>query len=222
YDKIMVMMSKKIFFIDFDGTIIEKDAVNSMISKFCRDGWQKIGKLWEKGEITTEECANQIFELCTTTNINEIYSFLDTISIDSYFKKFVDLCESNNYPVFILSDGYEELIKYILNKNKIKNLKIYANRMTIKNNRFHILPMYKNYNCGKCGTCKRQLLNSLRTNNCQAVYIGDGRSDICVCRYADVLFAKNYLWQYCKQNSIPAIQFNNFHDIINWAFKIKQ
>ena len=164
---------------------------------------------------TIEESVNRIFKLCDA-NLGNIYNFLDTISIDEHFKTFIKLCHSYNYQTFILSDGYEELITYILNKYKIQDTKVYANKMKNKNNRFYIDPIYKNLKCGRCGTCKKQLLELLRPNSCQTVYIGDGKSDICVSRYADILFAKDRLLQHCQLNDIPAIPFSSFNDIINW------
>ena len=46
-------------------------------------------------------------------------------------------------------------------------------------------------------------------------YIGDGTSDLCIARKADVLFATKKLDKYCKENSIKHYSFKSFDDIIN-------
>ena len=211
----------KMFFLDFDGTITKKDVVSTMVANFCRNGWQDLGLRWEQGQLSTEDCANKIFELFDAS-IEEIYQFLDTIALDDYFTDFIKLCNFHNYPVFILSDGYDNLIHYILNKHGLADLSVYANKMVNKNEIFSINCVYKNPHCGKCGTCKKKLLHRLKNISHQVIYAGDGHSDKCVCHEADILFAKNYLWQYCLENSVPANPFNNFLDIINWLNKHKE
>jgi 2-hydroxy-3-keto-5-methylthiopentenyl-1-phosphate phosphatase len=45
------------------------------------------------------------------------------------------------------------------------------------------------------------------------VYIGEGYSDRCPAKYADVIFAKDELLKYCQQEHIPSYQYKTFHDI---------
>ena len=45
------------------------------------------------------------------------------------------------------------------------------------------------------------------------MYIGDGRSDREAAAEADLVFAKNELADYCQENGIKALKFNNFADI---------
>lgn len=208
----------KMFFLDFDGTITKKDVVYAMVSKFCRPGWQEIGSRWEQGLLSTEDCANQLFALFDASTA-EIDQFLDTIVLDNYFTAFLQVCHNHNYPVYILSDGYDHLIRYIFKKYAITNLNIYANKMVNRNERFFIHCVYKNPQCDKCGTCKKELLHRLKNITHQIIYVGDGHSDKCVCHEADIVFAKNYLWQYCLENNVRANHFHDFADIINWLNK---
>ncbi|MDI3534473.1 MAG: 2-hydroxy-3-keto-5-methylthiopentenyl-phosphate phosphatase [Thermosediminibacterales bacterium] len=206
---------QKMFFIDFDGTITKKDVVASMVEAFCREGWKEINDKWERGEISTEECAKQTFELFDATE-SDIYRLLDTVEFDDFFKPFVELCKKRGYEIFILSDGYDLMIDYLLKKYGLSDLTFYANKLIINNNRYSIKCPNINPDCGKCGTCKKGLLNYLKKEGFQTVYIGDGYSDICVSSAADILFAKDSLLQYCNNNNIPAVPFENFNDIIIW------
>ena len=68
--------------------------------------------------------------------------------------------------------------------------------------------------CGNCGTCKTTLMEKLNKEGHQAVYIGDSYSDTCPAEHADHVFARDVLYEYCLENSIPAIPFNDFREII--------
>ena len=45
------------------------------------------------------------------------------------------------------------------------------------------------------------------------VYIGDGISDRCPVRYADVIFAKRSLIVYCQKENITYHEFKDFNDV---------
>jgi 2-hydroxy-3-keto-5-methylthiopentenyl-1-phosphate phosphatase len=45
------------------------------------------------------------------------------------------------------------------------------------------------------------------------VYIGDGFSDRCPVRYADIVFAKRQLIKHCQQQNITYYEFRRFDDV---------
>ena len=59
-----------------------------------------------------------------------------------------------------------------------------------------------------------------RKNGGQIVYIGDGFSDRCAARQADVVFAKADLAQFCQQSDIPYVSFTSFREIMDYLEKI--
>jgi 2,3-diketo-5-methylthio-1-phosphopentane phosphatase len=209
----------KVFMLDFDGTITKKDTVATMVKEFCDDGWQELNRSWEQGLISTEDCANQTFALFNAT-LEDIYQLLDTIELDDYFIKFVQLCRKKDYPIYILSDGYEQFIKYILKRHGLEDMKIYANKLNInEDNIFSIQCTYNDPQCKKCGTCKKKLLHQLSANK-TIVYVGDGYTDMCVCQDANILFAKDSLLEYCHQHHIPARPYTSFKQIIDWLITL--
>jgi 2-hydroxy-3-keto-5-methylthiopentenyl-1-phosphate phosphatase len=67
--------------------------------------------------------------------------------------------------------------------------------------------------CGRCGTCKRSLLDRFRSDYDRIIYIGDGYSDVCPARAADQVFAKPILHEKCMKNGTPSLLYNDFGDI---------
>lgn len=199
-----------IILVDFDGTITKEDTCYKMVKEFAKGGWMEIEKRWESGEINTEECALQTFELMDM-NEESLTNLLDKVEIDDYFKEFLNFCNYKNYKVIIASDGYDFNIRTILNKYNI-TLQFYSNKLYFKDNKvFAEFNTYKD--CDKCGSCKLDILKRYKKNN-TVIFIGDGYSDICVAKYADILYAKEILLEYCKKNNILCRPFKNFKDII--------
>jgi len=203
------------FFLDFDGTIVKSDTCSLMSKTFCREGWKEIEQKWERREITTEQCVRETLKLLSATK-QALCQLLDTVEIDKYFGDFVLMCRKNNYPLYILSDGFDLNIEHILQKYELHPISVYANHLTVNEGTFTFAPGNFNPSCGQCGTCKTTLIQTLKDKKATSVYVGDGYSDICACRNTDVVFAKDNLLSYCRNNHISAIPFDNFNDIIQW------
>ncbi|BAF59107.1 MAG: MtnX-like HAD-IB family phosphatase [Pelotomaculum sp.] len=210
---------EKVFFVDFDGTVTKKDTCVAMIEAFAGGNWREINEAWERKEISTEECANMIFRLFRA-GIEDIRKLLDGIEIDGHFKDFLSFCRERGYKIYILSDGYDFCIETVFKKHGIE-LPYYANKM-VYGNGFKIECFRPNPACGICGTCKTKLIEELKGDGSQVIYIGDGYSDTCPAMKADVVFAKGVLYRHCRENGKKAIYYNNFGDIINYFFQIKK
>lgn len=204
------------FFVDFDGTVTTEDTVVAMVQRFAREGWQEINRKWEKKELSTEECARSILKLMDA-DVAELRRLMDSIALDPYFPAFLALCQQQGDQVYILSDGYDFNIKNILSRYNI-DVPFYCNKL-IYTDHFDIECLYNNPDCGSCGTCKTALMRQLTQKGCQTIYIGDGYSDICPAQNADMVWAKNSLLDYCRQQGIKAVAFDNFADIIKWLQK---
>lgn len=206
--------SSLVYFIDFDGTITKVDTCQAMVKAFARNGWQEYERKWEKGEISTEECARSIFASFRATE-QELIDFLSSIEIDTTFLDFVSYCSLREERLYILSDGYDLNINIVLQKYGLSEIPFYSNCLKVTAKGFDIMCRYQNPACLQCGTCKRLLVNQLNRDKKKIVYIGDGTSDLCVAKAADLLFAKDKLLAYCRTNGVEAIPYRNFADIIS-------
>lgn len=204
------------FFIDFDNTITNKDTCDLMVNAFAKGDWESINDKWLKGELSTVDCARETFKLFDT-NEEELRQFLlDEVKLDEYFPSFLDICNKENFKVYIVSDGYDFNINTVLAKYGIDNLSYFSNEMIIDGTSFDIKSIYGSKDCNDCGTCKTEIIRKLRPKQKATIYIGDGYSDICAAKTADIIFAKDDLLKYCKKNDIDFIPFNDFSDIICW------
>lgn len=206
---------RRVFFLDFDGTISLEDSCSLMVEKFCRPGWQELNEQWERGEIGTIECARRTFELFNVS-WDELLQFCRQLPIDPSFPDFVAWTAQRGDKIYILSDGYDINIKTILRQNDLDHLPFYANQLLCFDGKYDIASPYYNAECGKCGTCKKSLLKQLQEEEAQTIYAGDGTSDKCVVKSADIVFAKKELLRYCEEKGLKANGFKSFEDIMEW------
>jgi 2-hydroxy-3-keto-5-methylthiopentenyl-1-phosphate phosphatase len=204
---------KRIFFLDFDGTITKTDTCNLLVETFAEDGWEDLNRLWEEKELSTEECANKTLKLFHAS-LDDLKKVLETVEIDDYFQQFLTFCQEKSYKVYVLSDGYDFNIETVFQKNGIE-LPYYSNKL-VYDNGFKIECPLLNPSCGNCGTCKTTLMGELKEEGSQVIYIGDGYSDTCPAGHADLVFAKGALYKFCMGKGIKAVHFHSFNDIISY------
>ncbi len=207
---------KTAIFSDFDGTISLKDVGYSLFHHFSNGKNDELLPDWKSGVMSTRDCL-----LAEAAMVNaspdEIYKFIDTIGIDPDFPKLLTICQEKSIPLQILSDGLDIYIKYLLEKANLTNLDFLANHAELVNNTIEITFDHENKRCQRCGICKGEIISGFRESKdepYQIIFIGDGYSDICAAKEADILFAKKDLKEYCIKEDINFISYTHFDEIV--------
>ncbi len=207
---------KPIIFSDFDGTFTEKDVGYRMFSYFSNRRNQKLVEDWKKGLISSRNCLLKEAAMLDNS-LEDIYTFLDDFKLAPGVADFCKIVKNQDIPFYIVSDGIDIYIDYILNKFGLGEIKYFCNRGAVLNNRLQLEFVYDNYDCQRCGCCKgARIIDRVGKENkdWNVIFIGDGLSDICALPQADVVFARGDLLDYCREKDINAIEFGNFFDII--------
>ncbi len=199
---------------DFDGTITIGDVTDFLLEKLALPFWQDIEALWEKGEIGSRQCMALQIPLIQG-GWKAIVEQLSYVQLDPSFTDFIYWCQQENLPVHIVSDGIDKVIHYLLLREGIKVNSIWANHLHESSDGSLSLTFPRLQVASTCpaGICKCQLVKPGDSSK-RSVIIGDGRSDFCWSAKADVLFAKSKLLNYCQQNKIACIPFENFNSIM--------
>ena len=200
---------------DFDGTITKEDGLYNFIERYAKGNWQKVEQAWVNGEISSKECLIREFKLVPDLSEELIADFVKSVEIDEYFKDFYQTITEKNIDFYIVSDGIDYFIDKILHQNGLDNVKVISNHGYFRGEFFEITFPNDFSECkNNSGTCKCNVLSSLRKNYRKIIYIGDGVSDFCVAHKADILYAKSKLAEYCKNEKINYIKYSSFNDII--------
>lgn len=208
-------MEKIIIASDFDGTITVKDSLFNFFENYASSKWMDIEQLWEEKKINSKECLEKEFELVPNLSENLIEEYIKEVEVDPYFKDFYKYIENKGMDFVVVSDGVDYFINKICEKAGISSIKIFSNHGEFQNNKFILSYPNEYKNCIKhSGTCKCKIVSNLKEKYNKIYYIGDGTSDYCVANKADLVFAKPKLANYCRENNIEYIEFENFKELI--------
>lgn len=198
---------------DFDGTITAFDTVDHLLNTLADPAWEAIEAEWEAGKISSRECMTRQVPLIRG-GWKAIQNELDQISMADGFQDFIEWCRQRNIPVSVVSDGLDRVIEYLLVKNNIKVGKIHANHLVEDADGSLRLEPSKGPRLLNCqsGVCKCQIAGNVSTLVSKVV-IGDGRSDFCWAKEADILFAKSKLIDFCRKENLTFNPFASFKEI---------
>lgn len=206
-------MNKLQVFCDFDGTITTRDTVDVLLSELADPEWEAIEEEWVRGEIGSRECMSRQVPLIRG-GWGKVRELLDTLQITPGAAEFVSWCKSKFIPFVVVSDGLDRVIEYILRKNGIPADKIYANHLIESATgefslQASVRPRFAN--C-QSGVCKCQLVGQQAYQQIRIV-VGDGRSDFCWSKEADLLYAKGKLIDFCQEQGIAHNKFDTFFEL---------
>ncbi len=206
---------KTIIFCDFDGTISRRDVGYSLFHHFSNGENEKLLPDWKAGRMSSRECLTREAAMVHASS-EEILEFLDQFEIDPGFTDFELKCRQNDIPLMVVSDGLDFYIKRILGRNKLDHLSVTCNIGKLNSHSIQIEFPRTNRECLRCGSCKGEIIQeycSSLSEPCRTIFIGDGYSDTCATREADLLFAKKDLERYCLAHGITYNKYDTFFDI---------
>ena len=203
-----------LFVIDFDGTLSVGDTVDAMLERFADDRWEDLETDWLDGKITAIECMKQQLDLVEVDQVT-LENFFRGIQLDASFIPFHKYI-SQFSKVAIVSDGLDHAIDVATRNAAIPAMPIYANKLSFKPNGVSISYPYQNPDCkAGNGVCKCQIAEKLSAGvGGPVVLVGDGKSDYCLAKYADVVFAKGKLITHCEKENIPFRRFQTFAEVL--------
>lgn len=204
-----------VVFCDFDGTVARADVGYHMFHHFSGGRCDDLLPDWKSGVLSTRDCLLREAAMIQAP-AETIYRFLDRFEIDDTFVEFERLCRANDVPVVVVSEGLDFYIKHILSRYSLAHLPLLCNHGRIENDRLHIEFPHTNTTCRRCGSCKGERIAEYRRaegGDCRVVFVGDGYSDACAAKEADLLFAKKDLQHYCLTEKIPYNRYGRFCDV---------
>ena len=209
-------LAKTQVFFDFDNTLTSFDVLDDIIKRFSpNEDWLKFERDWLAGKIGSKECLQGQLRSVRIDNIG-LFEYLSKIKIDPYFVKLLALLKQNGVEPIILSDSFSLIIEYILRSNGLKGIKVYSNRLKFQKNRLIPYFPHRDKTCNVCGHCKRNNLLKNTTKDKMIIYIGDGLSDICPAKEADVVFAKGRLKKHFEKLKRQHIAINDLGDVYKY------
>ena len=209
----MKRMRNMLFVVDFDGTVAPTDTVDALLERFADPEWKRIEEKWVRGEINSRQCMAAQIALVSGRNAT-LETFLKSVEIDPHFGDFVQ-CVGEFAEVAIVSDGLDYPIAHAIRKLGVL-IPFFANRLTFHEGGLDLSFPYADSACEVgSGVCKCAVAERVDDGReLPMILIGDGRSDLCIARSADYVFARGSLRRFCEAEGIAHSPFETFADVL--------
>lgn len=210
---------KAILFLDFDGTITRRDAVDVILETYADPEWLAFEADWRAGRIGSRDCLRAQMALVRATR-KQLDALLDEIETDEGLVALLEMCAAHDVPAHIVSDGFDYCIRRILSRASrrvpalLRGGRVCASRLEARGRLWCTEFPFFHQTCGHgCATCKPAVMRLLNSTNAPAVFVGDGLSDQYAVESGDLVFAKNELARYCRENSVKHTSYNDLGDV---------
>ena len=210
---------KATIFLDFDGTISRRDAVDAILEAYADPKWLVYEKEWRAERIGSRDCLYAQMALVRATKA-QLDALLDEIEVDEGFAMLLQLCASHQVPVHIISDGFDYCIDRILSRagNSLsclmRSVRICASHLVPERHYWRTeFPFFHQTCAHGCATCKPAVMRLLNQKGAPAIFVGDGLSDRYAVESADLVYAKDKLAAYCLEHSIEHTAYSNLTEV---------
>ncbi|WP_066295225.1 2-hydroxy-3-keto-5-methylthiopentenyl-1-phosphate phosphatase [Bacillus sp. FJAT-29937] len=211
-------MKNPVIFCDFDGTITNKDNIVNIMKEFAPPEWDAIKDDILGQKVSIQEGVGKLFSLLPSSKKEEIISFVmkDAV-IREGFAEFVQFTRKAKIPLYIVSGGIDFFVYPVLEPFGPFE-KIYCNEADFSGENIRIVfPHECDDDCSSkgCGCCKPSIIRQLASEENTSIVIGDSITDLQAAKLADVVIARDFLIEKCKELNIRYEPFERFQDCIH-------
>ncbi|MBE0644236.1 MAG: MtnX-like HAD-IB family phosphatase [Bacteroidetes bacterium] len=197
-------------FTDFDGTVTREDVGEALLRHFSTDeDIDATLERWSRGEVNAAETYQRLYAAAPHLTESALDAFLVGFEIDPSFARFVDWCREHRYPLTVLSDGFDAYIERLLRRAAVE-VEVKANRMRLGEGAPELDFPYTDRRCPQLAHCKSNHVALLSQDEDLVIYVGDGSSDFEAAGFADMVFARGPLENWCQEHNITFRRFYSF------------
>jgi 2-hydroxy-3-keto-5-methylthiopentenyl-1-phosphate phosphatase len=207
-------------YVDFDGTITRGDVGNIFFRTFGGSACDELVERFRAGDITARECFLGEARAMGRVIPHDLERLIDAQEIDPSFTALVAFCRERGVHLLIVSDGLDYYIRRILERHGCGEVQFVSNAAALVreevDGRAEVSVTFPHADaaCDRCACCKRNIVLTRSAEDDIIAYAGEGFSDRCPVRYADIVFAKDVLQTYCQNENISYYPYASFDDVV--------
>ena len=201
--------------IDYDGTIAQTDVSDTLMAEFVTADWESYVAAYDAGIVGSRKLMHWEVGLITADPA-QLMAKAAAQPHDPGFVAFAEAARDAGIPVEVVSDGFGFFIEPALAALGVPWIPVVTADTRFDGPVPTIAFPNGNPACFVCGTCKRNRVLAHQAAGRQVVFIGDGESDRYAAGYADVVFAKDSLAQFCLERGWPFEPWTTFAEIHRW------
>lgn len=208
-------LSRLFVVLDFDGTITQTDCNEVVLRRHTGTAWYVFEQAARRREISHAECLRRQIRLLHIPRRQVLREFAAAAVLRPGFAGFLRWLVAGGGRAAVISVGFREGIEEVWRREALPPVELFASELRGgPGERFEVVlhPAYGA--CSTCGpgACKAGVLEARRLPDDVVVVFGDGISDLCPARRADVVFARAQLAQLCQEEGISWHPLDTFSD----------
>ncbi len=199
-------------FVDFDGTITDRDTFDVLVSHFAGgDAWHASEAGLRDGSLALREVL-QLQASYVRGTLDEVAALLRReVRMDPAFAPFARACLAGGIDITVVSSGLEPIVRGRLHDAGVGDIPVIANGIEAAPDGWviHFRDSVAN------GTDKAALVLAAKARGRRTIFIGDGVSDYDAALVADRRFAKaeSALERFLSRRGVAATPFASFAEI---------
>ena len=206
--------------LDFDGTITDQDIGDKVVQRFADAGWEEGVQRLARGEWSVGKLQQWEAQRLPADRLAEMEAHaLQIARIRPGLRELVDFARRNGIPVEVASAGFDFYVHAILKRDGFDDLDVFVPRVVFagssgKRHRPRLEFPAGAVTCERVGLCKCKRIWQMQRKGRRAFFVGDGISDYCAAEEADLVFARGSLLRYCRERSIPHVEYEDFTHVL--------
>jgi 2-hydroxy-3-keto-5-methylthiopentenyl-1-phosphate phosphatase len=199
---------------DFDGTITLRDTLHLIVEEFGERGiWEAIEPRLRAGELTLTEAMEREFASVRATPDQVSELVLREAGLRPGFRELVDWSRASGHRLEVYSSGFRSVIDVLFARWGLADLPVNSHDARFTPEGCRLVWAQRGDRCSLCGRhCKRHDLRAALRGE-RLVYIGDGISDRCGAKMADLVFARHHLARDLAADGFPFLPFEDFVEV---------
>jgi HAD superfamily phosphoserine phosphatase-like hydrolase len=209
-------LSRLLVALDYDGTVTDREYNVLAFQKLTGDAWRVFDDAAWRGEISHAECLDGEVGLVSASKQELIAATANDARPAPGFAQFLEALVAGGARVAVVSAGFREAIEQLWRREKLPSVEIFASEIVPRDGvagpPWKVVFDQRLGDCPTCGprACKTGVLRRLRKPGDTVAAFGDGLSDLCLAREADIVFARGMLAELCEREGIAYHRLSDY------------
>lgn len=203
---------------DYDGTLTTHECMEIVLQRLVGNAWRPFEREVRAGRLSHAEALRRQVGLIRAPAEEFIGALVAEASPASGLADFLGGLSAQGHRAAIVSAGFHAAIDAVWRREKLPPIEIHASRLVpgVDGGPPYGMafdPLFAD--CPRCGAgqCKGGVLRALRRPHDTVLAFGDGSSDLCLARGADLTFARDHLAELCAAEQLPWLPLTDYGNV---------
>jgi HAD superfamily phosphoserine phosphatase-like hydrolase len=207
--------------LDYDGTMTTHECNEVALQPFVGDRWWELEQESYNDRMSHAECFTRQIGLIQAPRAEIVRRLLEVAEPMPGLRDFLTQLRARGGEAAIVSAGIREAIEAFWARNDLPDAELFASELVgggaDGGPPYHLAFSAALGDCPRCGpkSCKAAIVHRLRRPGDVVLVFGDGPSDLCPAREADLVFARAHLAERCEQEGIEWRPLTDFARVLD-------